>query len=234
MGDRDALHWLSPLLQVSDPLFPTGGYAHSMGLEGWIACMEAEGSRAELGGFLMDHALPVLRCLELPHLRFALESLQSEGLEPLFELELQWDALKWSEELRKASTGQGSGRLRILRRLLDDPRLEQYAKALQDSRVMGHHLMICALQFSHHQLPLAAALQAYAYQALSGYAAAAVKLMRIGQEKVQLALHRAVGELPCCVAQSLSLEAGEAGWFAPFFDISSARHASAFSRLFLS
>ena len=27
--------WVAPLLQVSDPLFPTGGYAHSLGFEQW-------------------------------------------------------------------------------------------------------------------------------------------------------------------------------------------------------
>ena len=63
--------WVPALLQVSDPLFPTGAYAHSMGLEQWAdACGYQSGE--DLSEFFREHAGPSLARLELPYLRYAL------------------------------------------------------------------------------------------------------------------------------------------------------------------
>ena len=60
--------WVPALLQVSDPLFPTGAYAHSMGLEQWAAtCGYTSGD--DLIKFFQQHAGPALARLELPYLR---------------------------------------------------------------------------------------------------------------------------------------------------------------------
>jgi len=61
--------WLPFLLQTSDPLFPTGSYAHSFGLEEFIRLTNASGEPA-LHRFLHLHILPALTCQELPYLRF--------------------------------------------------------------------------------------------------------------------------------------------------------------------
>ena len=47
--------WLAGLLQVSDPLFPTGAYAHSMGLEQWAASCDYQ-SADDLVHFFQSHA----------------------------------------------------------------------------------------------------------------------------------------------------------------------------------
>ena len=76
-------HWVPSLLQVSDPLFPTGGYAHSLGLEQWIATCGLKTSN-DLTQFFMEHAGPALARVELPYLRFARETLVDGKLEALF------------------------------------------------------------------------------------------------------------------------------------------------------
>ncbi len=226
-------HWVPSLLQVSDPLFPTGGYAHSLGLEQWIATCGLKTSE-DLTQFFMEHAGPALARLELPYLRFARQTLAKENLEALFELEQEIDAWKWASEIREASISQGRGRLRLLRKLWNDPRVDTYRNALAESHVHGHHLCVTALQFELLKVPSKAGLYAYGYQSLANYASASIKLLRIGPESAQVALHTGLEVLPSWIDQSLEIERDRAGWFAPAFDISCAQHATAFSRLFIS
>ena len=69
ISDQQSAEWVPALLQISDPLFPTGAYAHSMGLEQWAAtCENASGE--DLEHFFKTHAGPSLARLELPYLRF--------------------------------------------------------------------------------------------------------------------------------------------------------------------
>jgi urease accessory protein len=226
-------HWVTSLLQVSDPLFPTGAYAHSMGLEQWvITCGLKTGD--DLIAFFMDHTGPALARLELPYLRFARTLLQNDDLSGLSELELEIDAWKWASEIREASITQGRGRLRLLNKLWQDPRVEEYRNLLAEGQLFGHHLAVTALQFEILKVPDRAGLMAYGYQSLANYVSASIKLLRIGPESAQVALHTGLDHLPNWVDQSLTIVRDEAGWFAPAFDIACAQHATAFSRLFIS
>ena len=100
--------WVPALLQVSDPLFPTGAYAHSMGLEQWA---ETCGYRTadDLIGFFSSHAGPSLARLELPYLRFTLDLLAQDEVEELYALEAEIDAWKmgWRNPSGKHPPGPG-------------------------------------------------------------------------------------------------------------------------------
>ena len=74
----------------------------------------------------------------------------------------------------------------------------------------------------------------YGYQSLANFVSASVKLLRISPEAAQAALHDGLDRLPAWVETSKQVARESAGWFAPAFDIHSARHATAFSRLFIS
>ncbi|MEM8868099.1 MAG: urease accessory protein UreF, partial [Verrucomicrobiota bacterium] len=76
----DSVAWVPALLQVSDPLFPTGAYAHSMGLEEW-AKQCSFGSGEDLIRFFNEHVGPALTRLELPYLRFVREALTKDEWE---------------------------------------------------------------------------------------------------------------------------------------------------------
>ncbi|MCB1123154.1 MAG: hypothetical protein KJT03_16490, partial [Verrucomicrobiae bacterium] len=177
---------------------------------------------------------PALARLELPCLRFARELIQGDDQTGLLQLEQEIDAWKWASEIREASIAQGRGRLRLLKRLWEDPRIHQYAEALSQNRVYGHHLVVSALQFEILTVPEQAGLLTYGYQNLANFVSASVKLLRIGPESAQTALHAALEKLPDWVKQSMRVTRADAGWFAPAFDIACAQHATAFSRLFIS
>ena len=232
-GEQSAA-WVSSLLQVSDPLFPTGAYAHSMGLEQWAAtCGYTSGD--DLVTFFEEHAGPSLARLELPYLRYVREAIVDDDWATVVELDAEIDAWKWASEIREASISQGRGRLRLLKKLWKaSPYIETYAAAFASGKVRGHHLVVTALQFELLKVPTEAGLMTYGYQSLANYVSASIKLLRISPEAAQVALHTGLEQLPAWVAASKQVDRESAGWFAPAFDIASARHATAFSRLFIS
>lgn len=233
-GGRHPSQWVASLLQVSDPLFPTGAYAHSMGLEQWATdCGYRTGE--DLVGFFESHAGPSLARLELPYLRFARAAVECEALSELIDLEAEIDAWKWASEIRAASVAQGRGRLRLMRKLWPEHALiEAYQKSLGQQQLYGHHLIVSAIQFELLGVPADESLMAYGYQSLANYVSASVKLLRISPESAQAALYAGLDSLPGWVEQSKTVDRDAAGWFAPAFDIASARHSTAFSRLFIS
>lgn len=226
--------WVPALLQVSDPLFPTGAYAHSMGLEQWAATC-GYNSGDDLVKFFREHAGPALARLELPYLRFVREAIVDEDWVTVLDLDAEIDAWKWASEIREASISQGRGRLRLLKKLWKaSPEIETYYTAFASGQARGHHLVVAALQFELLKVPNEAGLMTYGYQGLANFVSASIKLLRISPESAQQALASGLERLPYWVAASKEVERETAGWFAPAFDIASARHATAFSRLFIS
>ena len=226
--------WVPVLLQVSDPLFPTGSYAHSLGFEESVRLGLAR-DEASLRHFLIEQILPVLASFELPYLRFAHQAARDEDVYLLRELDAEVGASKLARETREGSAQLGGRRLKALRVILpDDPKLAACEAALRSGTMAGHHVIVCGVQAVAANIPLEAALNAYAYGSLAAVGGAALKLMRIGQDGVQRALRGAVAGIAPTVARSLTVLRDEAGWFNPLLEIASMRHEHAGDRLFIS
>lgn len=129
--------WVPALLQVSDPLFPTGAYAHSMGLEQWAAtCGYRSGD--DLVQFFREHAGPALARLELPYLRMVRAAIVAEDWPAVLDLDAEIDAWKWASEIREASISQARGRLRLLKKLWKaSPEIETYSAAFASGQARG-------------------------------------------------------------------------------------------------
>jgi urease accessory protein len=225
----DAGVWLPFLLQTADPLFPTGAYAHSLGAEEMtrLGVLRDEASLLE---FLRMHTMPALEQQELPYLRFAMN-----GVHDLCELDREIDAWKLAHETREASVQIGVRRLRSLANICpDSPLLADFAREVEQGAARGHHLIVFALQATVEAIPAQAALMTWAYQALAAVCAAALKLIRIGQDAIQRTLRAACAELPGLIEKSCVVVRGEAGCFSPMIEIASMRHERAFERLFIS
>lgn len=223
----DDTGWLAFLLQTSDPLFPTGAYAHSLGLEE-LARLGVVRDEATLLDFFRGQVIPGLANFELPHLRFARDAARAGDMPALCALDQELSAWKVAPELRDASAQLGSRRLHALLQI-DPCELLQRCEA---GLPWKHHLVIYGAQM--RDTPLDAALTAYLYQSLSGFCVAVLKLVRIGQEGCQRALRAALAFAPRTVADSLAVGRGKAGWFNPLLDIASLRHEHANERLFIS
>jgi urease accessory protein len=224
------LSWLPFLLQTSDALFPTGSYAHSLGFEEMVR-LGVVRDEASLTAFLHEQILPAQKQHELPYLRFAFAT---ESLDNICALDREISAWKLAREARDASIQLGGRRLKALRTVADAPLLADFARAISAQRASGHHLIVCGLQARIESLPLEAALATYCYQSLAAICAAALKLIRIGQDASQRALRSATLQTVSTVAASLLVSRTDAGWFNPLLEIAAMRHERAEERLFIS
>ena len=222
--------WLPFLLQTSDALFPTGAYAHSLGFEESVR-LGVVRDEASLREFLRDQIVPALEQQELPWLRFAHDA---AGLDEICAVDREISAWKLARETRAASAQLGGRRLKALRTISDAPLLAEFERAIAERHATGHHLTVCALQARVETMPLAVALTAYFYQTLAGVCAAALKLIRIGQDGVQRSLRAAAAEGETVICRSLAVAREDAGCFNPLLEIASMRHEHADERLFIS
>ncbi len=223
--------WLPALLQAADPLFPTGAYAHSFGLEEMVRLGVVK-HEADLTHFLTDHLLPQLENAEMPYLRFSITA--ASRLSDLIAIDHEISAWKVAAETRSSSTQIGTRRINALSISHQHPLLEGFRAAIENGETPGHHLSACAVQAAIIHTPIEAALLTYGYQSLAGACTAALKLIRIGQEGCQRAIASALSRLPLSVEGSLHVRREEAGSFSPMLEIAAMRHAYANERLFIS
>jgi urease accessory protein len=224
-----ATEWLPALLQTGDPLFPTGAYAHSTGLEEMVRLGIVRDEQT-LETYMVGHLLPLLQNLELPYLHFSYAAAETGDLAALLALSLEINAWKLPGEARSASLQLGSRRLESARRVFP----HSVWSDLRLREIPPHHLIIYALQMAVCAIPLPAALLGYAYQALSGAGSAALKLIRVGQEGVQRALAHALVDIGNVVSLAQAVKKADAGWYNPLLEIAAMRHARANERLFIS
>ncbi|MEO8352580.1 MAG: urease accessory UreF family protein, partial [Chthoniobacteraceae bacterium] len=141
----DELSWLPFLLQTSDPLFPTGAYAHSLGFEEGVRLGMVR-DEASLSLFLREQVAPAMREQELPWLRFAFHAAANGHLAELRRIDLEISAWKLAPETREASAQLGQRRLTALRTISAAPLLDAFATLIAHGAFRGHHLTVSGLQ----------------------------------------------------------------------------------------
>ncbi|GEP41090.1 urease accessory protein UreF [Brevifollis gellanilyticus] len=219
--------WLPWLLQVNDSQFPSGAYAHSMGLEELVQHGLVKNAD-DLEIFLHRQIIPSLLNFELPFLLQAHAAASAANHGTLRRLDEDLDAWKLAGELRQASRQLGSRRLSLVQKLNKDDFVSTYVQRAAPC----HHLIACALETRH--LPVSAACCAFGLQTLSGYAISAMKLIRLGQERCQLIIRGSMTLLAGRLDGMISASETRIGWFNPLLEIASMRHARANERLFIS
>lgn len=213
------------LMQANDSQYPSGAYAHSYGLEELVEAgvvKDAEG----LERFLERQILPALLVFELPYFVQAHAAAGKGDARHLQELDEELDAWRLPAETRDASRRIGSRRLELLRQLAPSPLVEHHAAA----RPFSHHLVVTAIELAPVPLPQAA--RAFAFQTITGFATASMKLLRLGQSACQAIVRRTLDRLGAEIDAALSRP--PYGWFNPLLEIASLRHARADARLFIS
>ena len=226
----NSLPWLPWLLQTSDALFPTGAYAHSLGFEESVRLGIVRDEKS-LAAFLREQIVPAQQRQELPYLRFAYAA---ETLYAICAIDREIDAWKLAREAREASMQLGGRRLKALRNISSAATLEEFEKAILEGQASGHHLVVCGLQARVEGMPLTAALTTYFYQSLAAICAAAMKLIRIGQDGCQRVLRTTCMEANTVIQASLTIAHEDAGCFNPLLEIAAMRHERADERLFIS
>lgn len=229
----DPFAWLPSLLQLNDTFYPTGSYAHSFGLEG-LAQEGIVRDRETLRAFVFASQLPALRHVELPLAAHAYRAFAAPDWKRLGEISLLSSALKSAREARSASEAIGRQRAELAATLKEHPLAQSYLAHARSEGWPFSAPVAAALEGRVLGAPVKAVLASVCYASLSATLAAAMKLLRLGQNGCQSLLTEALAEAPAAIAFALTVELEDIGWFNPWLDIAAARHETAEARLFIS
>lgn len=225
--------WLAGLLQAGDSFYPTGSYAHSFGLEGLVQ----EGvirDRLTLRTFLQGSVLPSLRQVELPLAAHAWTELGQENWPAVGELCRLSAALRAPRELRQASENIGRQRAELAALLHGHPLALEYQRRVAAESWPHAGAVSAALEGRVLGAPQVAVLAGLCYSTLSAQVAAAMKILRLGQNAAQTLLAECLAAAPAVIAAAQQVPVAEIGWFNPWLDVAAARHESADARMFIS
>jgi len=229
----DPAAWLCGLLQLGDTFYPTGSYAHSFGLEGLVADGVVK-DRETLRAFLLISALPALRQTELPLTIHAWQAFDAADWIGIGKLSLLSSALKTASEARLASDNIGRQRTELAANLRAHSLAQEYLRRASEGRWPFSPSIAAALEARVLGAPLEAALASVFYANIAGLLAAAMKLLRLGQNGCQTLLTELMGHAAEAFAVAGEVPVDEIGWFNPWLDIAAARHETAAARLFIS
>ncbi|ATC62768.1 urease accessory protein UreF [Nibricoccus aquaticus] len=143
-------------------------------------------------------------------------------------------ALKSAKEARLAAENIGRQRAELAAKLRGHPLAVEFVRWAEAEKWPYSPAAAAALEARVLGAPLEAALASVFYASIAGLMAAAMKLLRLGQNGSQTLLTEMMGKAPEIVAAAKKVPVGEIGWFNPWLDIAAARHERAAARLFIS
>lgn len=225
--------WMVRFLQANDSFYPTGSYAHSFGLEGMIQENWIH-DRATLREFIFASVVPSLRQNDLPVAALASLAFAARDWSRVGELCVLAAALKAPREIRTASEAIGRQRVELCANLQAADLASEFLQKADAAAWPIPASVATALEGAVHGAPVDAVLASIYYAALTSLMAAAMKLLRLGQNGAQSLLGEALAQAEEVIASARKIPMEGVGWFNPWLDIASARHETAKERLFIS
>jgi urease accessory protein len=218
-------------LQIADSAFPTGGFAHSGGLE--AALHHGRGKTIDdLDAFVHEHLWNVGRAA-LPFVGAAFDR-----PETVWHLDALADAMLTSHVANRASRTQGRTFIATCARIFDAPSvrdLDARARARVPSEKVAAHL---APVFGAAMAALGAtrdeASALHLYMALRCVASAAVRLGMVGPHEAQRLQQRHAATLDQVLSACRAGQPEEAAVVCPLLEIMGATHDRLYARLFQS
>ncbi len=217
------------VLQLADSAFPTGGFAHSAGLEALLQAGELR-SPADLAAHCHDvirtvtrGALPIVACVHADPARLA-------------ELDTFTAATLWSHVAARASRAQGRSLLDVAARAFAHPELVRAREALTTSPGGSPGHLAPSFGFVCRTLDVTRedTLAAYLHLAVRGTLSAAVRLGCAGPAEAQRLHHVLHPLLTEALAVAGSLGLSDVAQPAPLAELFGATHDRLYSRLFQS
>ena len=229
MGTHDRNTSLLRLLQLSDTVFPTGSFAHSMGLVAFAAAgrLRSAEDLERLGGIYLN-SLSTSDCV-------ALRAVYVAQLDEVIEIDRLLSATKLTRGLRSASTATGGRFLASVAALgAEDSGLEEYIRAVRGDEAPGNMAVGYGVVAPALGLGVDETLLSYLYAAASSLVAAGQKLIPIGGSAAQRVLYRLDEEITRALEKSEEVALEDMYAFAPEVDARSMLHERQRVRLYIS
>ncbi len=221
---------LLSLLQASDSAFPTGSFAHSMGLEAFYDAGELAGSDDLLRFVKLTlGSLATSDCVAL-RAAYAVDS-----VEELTRVDRLLSATKLTRELREASAATGRRFLRSVEALgVEGGLLGGFADSVRDGRSPGNLALGFGVAAPVLGIGLSDTLHAYLYSTAVSLVAAGQKLIPLGGSAAQRVLYGLQREVVETASMGENVEVDAMYAFAPTIDVRSMLHERQRVRLYIS
>ena len=190
--------------------------------------------RETLRQFLLQSVLPTLRHTELPIAAHAWRAFDQPEWLLIGELCVLSSALKTAREARLASENIGRQRAELAANLHASALAQEFVRRAAAENWPHSSAVAAALEGRALGAPLPAVLAGLAYTTLAANLAAAMKILRLGQNAAQSLLTETLAVVPAVIADAESTPRDQIGWFNPWLDIAAARHETADARMFIS
>jgi len=218
-----AIRWR--ILQLADSAFPTGGFAHSAGLEAAVHFGEVPTS-ARLEAYVRAYIWNVGNT-SLPFVTAAHEQPHS-----LPTLDLLCDATLTNHVTNRASRTQGRAFLTTCKRVFAEPSIVDLASRVRGSP--SHLAPAFGAALRTLEVPCADARFLFAFVSMRGLLSAAVRIGVAGTHQAQR-IQRDLGPILDEVLEACAnLRPSESATVAPIADLVAATHDRIYSRLFQS
>ena len=219
-------------LRFVDSFFPSGGYAYSSGLEAAVQGGAVKNSE-EFSHFVLEILTTGLGEREAVAAGLAHDAIVFGILEIAVKTDWELEAMKLGWELRIASRQMGKQVVRLAAEQRDrHPLIEDYLVAVEAGQTPGHIAVAMGLTLAAAGWSRADLIAVFLYQAATGYVAAAMKLLPIGQREGQRLLDSWLDMIERMSQQAVPQRA-LCSW-SPVQDIYAMRHSQLESRLFRS
>ncbi|XP_022749217.1 urease accessory protein F [Durio zibethinus] len=217
--------------QLLDSILPTGGFAHSFGLEAAIQARIVSGPD-NLKNFII-HLLENTGSLLLP---FVYSTTTNPTLENWQKLDTILDAILTNEVGRKASVSQGSSLMRVAASVFTEvPSLKSMRDVSIGSGVVSfHHAPVFGLISGLLGMDSGTSQRAYMFMTMRDVISAATRLNLVGPLGAAVLQHQIAPVAEAMSKKWMDRPVEDACQTVPLFDTIQGCHGYLFSRLFCS
>jgi urease accessory protein len=213
------------LLQAFDPLFPTGAYTMSGGMETYTQKGLVQDKAA-----LVSYLKAQLYILPYGDLGVCAKTAQGEDFILMDNL---CAAMKQPCEIRTGSEKLCTRFLKAQETLCDYPLLAAYRQAIKQEKCKGHYPVAVGLFIRDLNADITDALELYCYSLLSQTVNHAVKLIPLGQSDGQAALFETLRLIPGAAQKAMAAAIDDLGVSGCGFDLRAMQHETLRGRLYI-